>query len=357
SRGYKRVACFSRGNLGVSVAAYAAKTGFGAVVYAPPSIERGKLYLLLAYDTQVFFTERMRRREVERLRREGYYIVESISPYFLSGLKTLAYEMAFQAAPQYVVFPVGEGGNLSMFWEGLKDLRDAGVSNLRPRLVAVQSEGCMPIVKAYNSGGKPVWNGPIKTIFGDIAVPNPPLGKLALQSLRESRGLAVAVSDREILEATRDLARMEGLLAEPAAASTVAALKKLRDEGLVGSDVSVVCVITGTGLKEPYLGGPIGRAARSIAARARASSRIGVTKSRILEILGERSLHGYGIRKVLASKYGIKISTASTYQHLAELADAGLVTYIPVKSNGRMRIMYELTSSGRQILQHPGNRP
>jgi threonine synthase len=356
SRGYRRIACFSRGNLGVSAAAYGAKAGFETKIYVPPSIERGKLYLLLAYDAQVIFAERMKRPEVMRLHREGYYIVDSTNPYFLSGLKTLAYELAFQQTPQYVVFPVGEGGNLSMFWEGLRDLREAGVLDIRPRLVAVQSEGCMPIVRAYNRGGKPIWTEPIKTVFGDIAVPRPPLGELALQALKESKGIAVGVSDGEILEATRDLARMEGLLAEPAAASTVAALKKLSDEGLVDADDCVVCVITGTGLKEPYLGGPIGRAARSIAARARASSRIGVTKSRILEFLSEKSLHGYGLREALASRYGIKISTASIYQHLTELADAGLVTCIPVRNNGRVRIQYELTPSGRQILQRPENR-
>jgi threonine synthase len=352
SLGFRKLSCFSRGNLGVSLSAYGAKVGLETHVYTPPTIERGKLYQLIAYDANVSFCKRLSHNQVKHLRHQGFYHVTSTSPYFLAGLKTIAYELAAQINPNYVIFPVGEGGNISMFWEGLKDLKRLGLAELKPRLVAVQSEGCMPIVKAFNRGDEQVvWRGPVKTIFGDIAVPSPSLGRMVLRALRESGGLAVAVSDRMILDATRDLARWEGLLAEPAAASTIAALRKMVENGSISRDDTVVCMVTGSGLKEPYLGSPIGRGARSIAARARASSRIGITKSHILKLLVEKPSHGYEIKKKLAERFGIKISTASVYQHLMELTDAGLLSPTPDRSNTRKRVNYTLTSLGRRAIQ------
>ncbi len=352
SLGFRRLSCFSRGNLGVSLSAYGAKVGLETQIYTPPTIERGKLYQLIAYDANVTFCRGLSQSRVRNLRMQGFYHVTSTSPYFLAGLKTIAYEIASQVNPQYIIFPVGEGGNISMFWEGLKDLRMLGKSEIWPRLVAVQSEGCMPIVRAFNRGdGQIVWRGGVKTIFGDIAVPSPSLGYMVLHALKESGGRALAVSDREILEATRDLARWEGLLAEPAAASTIAALRKMAENDSISKDDTVVCIITGSGLKEPYLGRPIGRGARSIAAKARASSRIGVTKSHILKLVMEKPCHGYWIKKKLAERYGIEISTASIYQHLNELTDAGLLSATPELGGERRKINYTITPLGRRAIQ------
>ncbi|MEM1944660.1 MAG: pyridoxal-phosphate dependent enzyme, partial [Nitrososphaerota archaeon] len=285
--------------------------------------------------------------------REGFYHITSTSPYFLAGLKTLAYELVAEINPDYVVFPVGEGGNITMFWQGLGDLRRSGATDARPRLVAVQSEGCMPIVQAYNSGrSMPEWRSAIKTIFTDIAVPNPSLGPYVIKSLRESHGLAISVSDIEILQATKDLARWEGILAEPAAASTIAALRKMAEDGRLGGDENVVCVVTGSGLKEPYIERPSGRAERSIAARALTASRVGVTKSHILQLLAERPSYGYAIRRDLARRFGIQVSTTSVYQHLAELAYAGLVTARSTTYANRRRTLYSLTPTGRQKTTH-----
>ena len=359
SLGYTSVACFSRGNTGVSAAAYAAKAGIECRVYTSPQIERGKLYQLIAYDAKITFREKLPRSEIKDLMKEHIYFIDQTSPYFLSGLKTLAYELAEQVEgglADVVVVPVGDGGNLSMLWQALKEMRYLGLLGDRqlPRLVAVQSKGCMPLVEAFRRGTAKVrWSRRVNTFFHDIASPNPTMGEHALKAVRESRGIAVAVSDEEIIEAARQLAKTEGLLAEPAAASTVAAVKRLVEEGTIDPGESVVCIITGSGLKEPVTTASMGKFQRTVAARTRLSNKIGRTKTLILRLLAEKPMHGYGLMKILRESYGVSISMPSIYQHLAELVEYGLVdARPPTTQKGRRKILYELTITGRRAVQH-----
>lgn len=358
SNGYVKLACFSRGNLGVSAAAYAAKTGLECHVYIPPQIERGKLYQLIAYEARIAFKENITRDYVKELINGGYHFITPTSPYFLSGLKTLAYEVmeGFRKdGLDAVVIPVGDGGNISMFWEAVKEFRELGFLNRgdEPRLIAVQSEGCMPVVQAFRRGVNVVkWRKKINTFFQDIASPNPSMGEYALKAIRESKGTAIAVSDEKIIDAAKQLAKTEGILAEPAAASTIAAVKKLKENNMLGHGDRVVCIITGSGLKEPVITHPTAKFQHTIATSSRIFDRIGKTKSLILKILYENPMHGYGIMKLLRERYGVVISMPSIYQHLTELTEAGLVEVKPaVTWRKRKKIIYELTIAGRKTAQ------
>jgi len=357
--GFTKLACFSRGNLGVSTSAYAAKTGLECLVYAPPNIERVKLYQIIAYDAKIVFRENLSPREERAIVGEGTYFLSLTSPYFLSGLKTLAYEIFTQLGHDHkheqsiVIIPVGEGGNITMFWQGVREMIRLGILDRgeAPKLVAVQSEGCMPIVEAFKRRRRTVrWNREVKTFFQDIASPTPAMGEHAVRAIRESNGTAVSVSDDDIIEATRTLAKNEGILAEPAAASTIAALRKLAENRTIDRDEVIICIITGSGLKEPTITQQPTRFQRTVVARSRRLSRIGMTKVLILKLLYERPMHGYEIRRKLAEIHGVRISTASIYQHLTELVDSGLVEQIPTQqSTGtRVRKTYTLTTLGRR---------
>ncbi|MDJ0270529.1 MAG: threonine synthase [Aigarchaeota archaeon] len=357
SMGFAKLACISHGNLGVSVAAYAAKTGLNCTIYTPPNIERGKLYQLIAYDAEIIFQKKISPKEI-RDSTDNLYLISTTSPFFLAGLKTIAYEVLeqLQKVPNIVIVPVGSGGNIAMFWEGMRELHKLGVTNgSLPKLVAVQSDGCMPIVEAHKRGlDNAKWRKRVRTLFPDIAVPSPLLGRLALRAIRESRGLSISVSDGEIIDATRILAKSEGIFAEPAAASTIAALRKMVENNMLDRDDVIVCIITGSGLKEPFIIRPIGRAARTVAVRTRPASRVGRMKTLILKLLAEKPMHGYALWKNLRKRFGVTVSTVSIYQHLAELQDSGLITAAPLVAgygqSKRKRTFYELTILGRRML-------
>jgi threonine synthase len=151
---------------------------------------------------------------------------------------------------------VGGGGNLGSLWRGFLELRTLGLVGRLPRLVGVQASGCAPFVEAVRLGRTPRealdarWPA-IRTVSGAIADDVPFDAHLALPAVRESGGTAVAVSDEETLSASALLAASEGLFVEPAAATTLAAVRTLAAEGRIGADERVACLLTGTGLKDP----------------------------------------------------------------------------------------------------------
>ncbi|TLM97444.1 pyridoxal-phosphate dependent enzyme, partial [bacterium] len=260
-----------------------------------------------------------------------------------------------------VVVPMGTGGNLSMIWKSIKELCEVGlIKSAGSMMTGVQAEGCDPIVEAFKSrrqfirsAAKP------RTIALDIAVKSPMYGSAALRAIRESRGSAIAVSDAEILEATRQLAKTEGIFAEPAAASTLAGLKKLIDAGNIERSEEIVCVITGAGLKDPGTARKIVERLKEVDAllrrteERRLTTKLGDTKTRILEILSSRQLHGYGIWKELKEAFGLEISIPSVYEHLAELEMLKLIRRIRIEAvaGRRVRQYYSLTDVGRDAVR------
>jgi threonine synthase len=259
--GRKAVLCASTGNTSASLAAYAAKAGLRCVVVVPSKkIARGKLVQAVAYGAQLIpvkggFDDALKIVLKLSQARKDLYLLNSINPYRIEGQKTLAYEIADGLRgrpPDKVFIPVGNAGNISALWKGFKEYRRLNLIDSLPQTIGIQAVGAAPIAEAVKSGSETVKpKSHPETVATAIRIGSPVSWKKALQAIWESRGTAETVTDGEIMEAQRMLASQEGLFVEPASASTIAGLKKLVEEGVVGRDEEVVCIATGHGLKDP----------------------------------------------------------------------------------------------------------
>jgi threonine synthase len=259
--GVTTAAVMSTGNAAASVAAYAAAAGIESIVMVPKGTAPSKIVQARAYGARVIVVDGDFDNEVAKLYKSalkefGWYDCLSSNPYRDEGKKSYAYEMADQLdgrVPDWVIHPTAGGTGIYAMWKGYKELLSLGWIERVPKLVAAQSEAAAPIVAAFERGLSDI--EPViarKTIAESIQVGNPvSIGWRALAALRESKGTAVASSDGEIIEAQAVIGNLSGIFAEPAAATSVAAAKKLRDYGTIGADDVVVCNLTGHGLKQP----------------------------------------------------------------------------------------------------------
>jgi len=256
--GARAVGCVSTGNMAASIAAYAAKAGVKCMILIPSGTPLEKMAQMLICGAEVISMERpypeIYKVGLEISREYGIYWVHADAPMRIEGQKTSSYEICEQLgwkAPDKVIIPTSSGGNISAHWKGWKELYSMGFIEKLPSMVSIQAEGCCPIVKAFKDGKELV--EPFKrarTIAQSISNPDPPSGQRVLRLLKESNGIAEAVSDRELLDAQIILAETEGVFAEPAGAASVAGLKKLLKEGVINKDEEIVCIITGAGLKD-----------------------------------------------------------------------------------------------------------
>jgi threonine synthase len=258
-----KMVCASTGNTAASLAAYSAKAGLKSIVFVPAGkVARGKMLQVMIHGARIFqingdFDKAMASVVELTERRKGYYLMNSLNPYRLEGQKTLAYEVCDQLknrAPDTLVLPVGNGGNISAIWKGFNEFHDLGVVKGRPRMIGIQAENAAPIARAVRKKQNkitPVVNP--QTLATAIRIGSPVNWTKVLRAIKESKGTAETVSDSEILAAQKDLAAKEGIFVEPASAASIAGLKKIREgDGLDRSDV-VVCVTTGHGLKDPSI--------------------------------------------------------------------------------------------------------
>ncbi len=261
--GKKKVVCASTGNTAASLAAYSARAGLQCIVIVPEGkVAAGKMLQVMIHGARVFqvsgdFDEAMRAVATLTKLRKAFYLMNSINPFRLEGQKTLAYEVCDQSSgesPDAIVLPVGNGGNISAIWKGFGEFQTLGVTKATPRMIAVQAERAAPIAKAVKRKQdriQPVTNP--QTIASAIRIGSPVNSTKVLQAIKESHGTAETVSDKQILEAQRDLASKEGIFVEPASAASIAGLRKSRETGLIDRSDLVVCVTTGHGLKDPSI--------------------------------------------------------------------------------------------------------
>ena len=256
--GMKSVACASTGNTSASLAAYAARAKIAAIVVIPGGkIAYGKLSQALIHGAKVCaikgnFDEAMGIIN-EMCRKYKLYLLNSLNPYRLEGQKTLAYEIVDQlGVPDKIILPVGNAGNISAIWKGFKEFHELGIIDKLPQMIGIQAEGASPIVKMFKEHlGELTPEPNPKTIATAIRIGNPVNWPKSIRAIYESGGLADSVTDREILDAQKLLARKEGIFVEPASASSIAGLIKLIDSGKIDEEEKVVCITTGHGLKDP----------------------------------------------------------------------------------------------------------
>jgi len=334
--------CASNGNMGASLAAYCAKYGISCHVIIPKHIDVGKLAQMIIYDAIIEeYGETVDESigKAEKLVEEtGWYQATSaLNPLVIEAQKTIAFEIAEQlGVPDYLIVPMGSGGAIYSAWKGFKELQRLGKIRNLPKLIGVQSSGCPPIVDAY-LGQKGKIEKPM-TRATSILVLNPSKKDLAIKAIKESKGLAVTVSDREILEAEQEIAKMEGLFAEPASSGTIAALKRLICESIIDKNEVIVCLITGSGLKATDVLQALSKKRKMALVEAEFS-----TKERILRLIAKKKTYGYEIWKNL----GKIMTKAAVYQHLNELQNRGLIS-VQIK-NGRK--YFVITQRGKRVLK------
>lgn len=259
------VICASTGNTGVAVAAYAARASLPAICLVPHTTPTAKLAQIEAVGGQIV---RVRgtysdAHALAQLAAEQYgwanLTSTYVNPYMLEGDKTVGYEIFEQLAnqvPDWILVPVGAGPLLSGIYKAFCELKEAGVSNGQlPRMIAVQAASCAPIVQAFEADKTSVteWEQEIDTSASSIADPLRGYmsdGTRTLRTVRESKGLAIAVSEAEIRDALAGLARSEGLIVEPGTAVVVAAYRRLASQKLFDRHERIVLLLTGHGLKD-----------------------------------------------------------------------------------------------------------
>jgi threonine synthase len=258
--GAKVVGCASTGNTSASLAAYAAKAGLDCAVVLPAgNVAAGKLAQAVFFGAKVIaidgnFDDAF--RIVRELATKGYlYLLNSINPFRPEGQKTVAFEIVDQLdfqVPDRIVLPVGNAGNIWSVYKALTELMKIGWINRMPKLVGVQASGSKPIVDAFRAGK--IDFSPVdkpETVATAIRIGNPVSGKKALKAIYDTGGIAVEVSDEEILDAQKILGRAEGIGVEPASAASIAGMIKLAQTGMISRDERVVCICTGNLLKDP----------------------------------------------------------------------------------------------------------
>lgn len=247
--GAKAVICASTGNTSAAAAAYARRAGMKAFVIIPDGyVALGKLAQALLYGAEVIaidgnFDDAL---DIVRQLSENYPVtlVNSVNPYRLQGQKTAAFEVVdvLGDAPDWLCIPVGNAGNISAYWMGFNEYQQSGKSSQLPKMMGFQAAGSAPLVS-----GEKVKNP--HTLATAIRIGNPANWSKAIAVKEASGGEFNAVTDEEILNAYRILAAEEGIFCEPASAASVAGLLQVKDQ--VPDNATVVCVLTGNGLKDP----------------------------------------------------------------------------------------------------------
>ncbi len=259
ARGAKKLAIPSAGNAGGALAAYAAAAGLEAHVFMPRDVPLAFRVECSSCAAQVELVDGLisdcARVIAERKEAAGWFDVSTLKePYRLEGKKTMGYELAEQfdwELPDVVIYPTGGGTGLVGMWKAFDEMEELGwIDSRRPRLVSVQAAGCAPIVRAFDQGATraDTWDK-AHTVAAGLRVPSAVGDFLMLRALRETSGCAVAVSDAELLEETRRIARYTGIFAAPEGGATLAALGKLKERNLVEAGERIVLFNTGTGYK------------------------------------------------------------------------------------------------------------
>jgi len=256
--GARAVACASTGNTSASAAAYAAQAGLRAIVFIPAGkVAAGKLAQTVAYGALCLqvrgdFDAAMR-LVLEASQRLGIYLVNSINPYRIEGQKTIVWELLQDLdwnPPDWIVVPAGNLGNTSAFGKALIEARDRGWISKMPRLAAIQARGANPFYRSFREDFAQRHRVSAETVASAIRIGDPVSYDKAVAAIRATNGVVEDVTDDELMAAKRDIDRM-GIGCEPASATTLAGVRKLRASGVMRDRDRIVCVLTGHLLKDP----------------------------------------------------------------------------------------------------------
>ncbi len=257
--GLRRLAIPSAGNAASALAAYAAAAGVEANIFMPQDVPQSNFIECKAYGANVTLVDGLisdcGRIVGERKAAEGWFEISTLKePYRIEGKKTMGYEVAEQLGwelPDVIFYPTGGGVGMIGMWKAFAEMEAMGwIGSKRPKMIAVQAEGCQPVVRALQEGAEVsrFWED-ASTVSAGLRVPKPLGDRLTLRAVRESGGTAIAVSDRDTIDAGIRLASEEGMFAAPEGAACIAAAQRLISEGFLKADDRIVIYNTGSGLK------------------------------------------------------------------------------------------------------------
>ncbi len=258
--GLRRLAIPSAGNAASALAAYAAAAGLEAHIFMPADVPRANLVECQSFGARVTLVKGLisdcARLLAERAPKDGWFDLSTMKePYRVEGKKTMGYEVAEQFGwqlPDAIFYPTGGGVGLLGMWKAFEELEQLGwiAGGRRPKMVAVQAEGCCPVVRAFQRGAAAAEFFPgAETLAAGLRVPKPLADFLILQYVRASGGTCLSVTDQEILDGVRELSACEGILAAPEGAACLPAYRKLLAAGYLKPDETVLLFNTGSGLK------------------------------------------------------------------------------------------------------------
>jgi threonine synthase len=257
--GIRAIAIPSAGNAASALAAYTAAAGIEAHIYMPADVPQANFIECKAYGAKVTLVDGLisdcGRIVAEKCKTEGWFDISTLKePYRIEGKKTMGYELAEQmnwSLPDAILYPAGGGVGMIGMWKAFAEMEALGwIGSKRPKMIAVQAEGCQPIVRAFEQGteASQFWEG-ASTVAAGLRVPKPLGDRLTLAAVRESGGCAIAVSDRDLMDAGIRLASNEGIFAAPEGAACVAAAERLVRDGFLKPEEQTVIYNTGSGLK------------------------------------------------------------------------------------------------------------
>ena len=257
--GIKKVAIPSAGNAASAMAAYAAAAGIEAHIFMPRDVPQSNFIECKAFGAHVTLVDGLisdcAKIVNDGRATNGWFDVSTLKePYRIEGKKTMGYELCEQMGwqlPDVIFYPTGGGVGIIGMWKAFDEMEALGwIGSRRPKMIAVQAEGCQPVVRAYEEGGQrsQFWEN-ASTVASGLRVPKPLGDFLILDAVRKSGGTAIAVSDADLIEAGIQLASDEGIFVAPEGAACVAALEKLLARGFLKKDERIVIYNTGAGLK------------------------------------------------------------------------------------------------------------
>jgi len=346
SEGYQKVVCASNGNQGASIAAYTSLEGMESVNIIPKKIDIGKHAQIIAYNSKVITSGELIddaiRKALKYDKKKYYQATPEFNPLTIEAQKTISLELFNQLESiDAIIIPMGSGGLLVSIWKGFRELVEIGLLENLPRLIGVQAQFSSPIINKFNKKievkkGEDI----LETHALGILVKNPQYLDLAINAIKDSGGSALAIPENVMLTSAEDLAKNEGLFAEPSSALTTAALSTLIQEGVIHPEDHVVCLITGSGLKTPYV-------LEALSSRTKTVQMGGIlsTKLKILSqisISRKEGIYGSRLKEIIGS-----ISLPAIYQHLKELETRELIE----RKKAGKNVLYFITEKGKKVLE------
>lgn len=313
----------------------------------PSEIEIGKKAQLIAYNSKIIIEgntidDAINSALAPIYSKDYYQCTPEFNPLTIEAQKTIAFEIFKDIGnPDWIIIPMGNGGCIFSIWKGFTELKRLDFIEKLPKLVGVQSEVCAPIVEEFfhKEGRTFEEKNILQSKARSIMVKNPLYREAAIRAINESKGTALAIPENLMLTSIGDLARYEGIFAEPASALTIGALTTLIQHYNMKPDEVVVCLITGSGLKAPYVLEALSTKAKTIGMGGILSTKLKILSQ--IFISDKKGIHGAKLKDIIGS-----VSLPAIYQHLKELESKKLIER---KKEGK-KVYYFITEEGKKVL-------